>query len=100
MVSAHKNVVMTRDILKNLWSCWFAHWLDLRTFEIIDALNRVRGPSMSMLFAIGSWYGCDCDKKHIEEAIDHNLNWLEKVAHELTDIGLDVTPSVVNFVLN
>ncbi|MNL63339.1 histidinol-phosphate aminotransferase [compost metagenome] len=31
--------------------------------------------------------------------MEHNLLWIDKLTHALTAIGLEVTPSVANFVL-
>ena len=39
------------------------------------------------------------DKAHQERAVQHNETWLAWVTAELTRLGLEVTPSVGNFIL-
>jgi histidinol-phosphate aminotransferase len=36
---------------------------------------------------------------HVENAVSHNVKWLPWVSEELNKLGLDVTPSVGNFIL-
>ena len=36
---------------------------------------------------------------HVEKAVTHNEKWLPWVSEELNKLGLDVTPSVGNFIL-
>jgi histidinol-phosphate aminotransferase len=99
MVSANENVVMTRTFSKIYGLAGLRIGWIYAPLKIIDALNRVRGPFNVNAVAIAAGAAAVADKKHIEDAIDHNLIWLEKVTQGLTKIGLDVTPSVGNFVL-
>jgi histidinol-phosphate aminotransferase len=39
------------------------------------------------------------DRAHVEKAVAHNEKWLPWVAAELERLGLEVTPSVGNFLL-
>ena len=38
------------------------------------------------------------DVAHIEKAIAHNARWLPRLTEEISDLGLDVLPSVANFI--
>lgn len=99
LVSANANVVMTRTFSKihglaGLRIGWmYAHE------AIIDACNRVRGPFNVNALALTAGAAAIGDKAHVERAVEHNEEWLGKVAAALEDIGLSVTPSVGNFVL-
>lgn len=99
LVSANENVVMTRTFSKIYGLAGLRIGWIYAPLKIIDALNRVRGPFNVNAVAIAAGSAAIGDKKHIEDAIEHNLNWLEIVTQALVNIGLEVTPSVGNFVL-
>lgn len=94
-----ENVVMTRTFSKIFglaglrigWATGSAH--------IIDALNRARspfnvsGPGMAAAIAAVE------DRAHLARAAEHNETWLPRVSAALIELGLEVTPSVGNFVL-
>jgi histidinol-phosphate aminotransferase len=67
--------------------------------EIIDALNRIRGPFNVSAPAIAAGVAALADRAHLEKAAAHNDAWLPKVTEALEQLGLKVTPSVGNFVL-
>ncbi|MEM1288548.1 MAG: histidinol-phosphate transaminase [Pseudomonadota bacterium] len=93
------NVVMTRTFskihglakLRIGWMFGPAH--------VVDAVNRVRGPFNITGPAIAAGAAAMEDVAFIEAAIEHNEVWLPKLTEALQDIGLNVTPSVGNFVL-
>ena len=66
---------------------------------IADVLNRIRGPFNVSAPAIAAGIAAIEDKAHQEAAVQHNEKWLPWVAAELGKLGLEVTPSVGNFVL-
>ena len=66
---------------------------------IADVLNRVRGPFNVSAPAIAAGIAAIEDKAFQEASIQHNEKWLPWVSAELQKIGLDVTPSVGNFIL-
>lgn len=99
MVSANENVVMTRTFSKIYGLAGLRIGWVYAPLKIIDAMNRVRGPFNVNAVAIAAGVAAVGDRKHIENAIDHNLIWLEKVTQGLIAIGLEVTPSVGNFIL-
>ena len=71
----------------------------MRHLPVIDAMDRIRGPFNVNAVAIAAGVAAMNDKSHLEKAIEHNTVWLDKVSTALTDIGLEVTPSVGNFIL-
>ncbi len=93
------NVVMTRTFSKiyglaNLRIGWM-----YGPEHVIDAINRVRGPFNLTGPAIAAGAAAMEDHAFIQQAIEHNERWLPKLTEALTELGLEVTPSVANFVL-
>jgi histidinol-phosphate aminotransferase len=67
--------------------------------NVIDAVNRVRGPFNVNAVAIAAGAAAIRDRAHVEKSVEHNNRWLPWVTGELEALGLKVTPSVANFVL-
>jgi histidinol-phosphate aminotransferase len=67
--------------------------------HVVDALNRIRGPFNVNSAAIAAGAAAMRDDAHIAAALAHNDEWLPRLTMELTAIGLEVTPSVGNFIL-
>ena len=99
LVASSQNCVMTRTFSKvhGLGGMRIG-WVYAPT-EIVDALNRMRGPFNVSAAAIEAGAAAIADRAHIERSVAHNDRWLAWVAEELTKLGLRVTPSVCNFVL-
>jgi histidinol-phosphate aminotransferase len=99
LVSANQNVVMTRTFSKVHglggirlgWAYAPAH--------VADAINRMRGPFNVNAAAIEAGTAAIRDRAHVERSVAHNDQWLGWVSDELRRLGLEVTPSVGNFVL-
>ena len=99
LVATSDNVVMTRTYSKIFglaalrlgWAYCPAH--------VADVLNRVRGPFNISAPAIAAGVAAIEDHEFVERAIAHNEKWLPWVSKELSSLGLEVTPSVGNFVL-
>lgn len=93
------NVLMTRTFskihglaaLRLGWAVGPAH--------VIDALNRVRGPFNVSGPAIAAGAAAVADLAHVEHSVAHNDHWLPKITEKVRALGLEVTPSVANFVL-
>ncbi len=66
---------------------------------IADVLNRIRGPFNVSAPAIAGGVAALRDAAHAARAADHNERWLPWLTEEISALGLDVTPSVANFVL-
>ena len=67
--------------------------------EVIDVLNRIRGPFNVSAPAIAAGIAAIEDAGHQQAAVAHNDRWLPQMTAALTRLGLTVTPSVCNFVL-
>ena len=99
LAATNENVVMTRTFSKifglaNLRLGWM-----YAPPHICDAINRVRGPFNVNGAALEAGIAAVEDIAHVEAAIDHNEKWLPWLMNELAALGLEVTPSVANFVL-
>ncbi|MGE0006377.1 MAG: histidinol-phosphate transaminase [Parvibaculaceae bacterium] len=99
LVSTNDNVVMTRTFskihglasLRLGWAYCPSH--------VADVLNRIRGPFNVGTPALRAGAAAIADKAHVERAVAHNDEWLAWLTGELTALGLEVTPSVGNFLL-
>jgi histidinol-phosphate aminotransferase len=65
--------------------------------HVVDALNRIRGPSNVGQPAIAAGVAAMTDDAHTETAARHNARWLPWLAQEISKLGLTATPSVANF---
>jgi len=99
IVSSNANVVMTRTFSKVYGLAALRVGWMYAPAEIIDALNRVRGPFNMNAPAISAGAAAVRDQAHVQEAVAFNLMWIEKLKGALETIGLTVTPSVANFIL-
>jgi histidinol-phosphate aminotransferase len=99
LASTSDNVVMTRTFSKIYglaslrigWAYGSAH--------VLDALNRVRGPFNLNGAAQAAAVASLEDLTHIERATAHNTRWLPWLAAAIARLGIEVTPSVGNFLL-
>jgi histidinol-phosphate aminotransferase len=99
LVSTFENVVMTRTFskihglaaLRLGWAYCPAH--------IADVLNRIRGPFNISAPALAAGTAALGDQAHIDRANAHNEEWLPWLASKIEALGLEVTPSVGNFLL-
>ncbi|MDX2306937.1 MAG: histidinol-phosphate transaminase [Hyphomicrobium sp.] len=66
---------------------------------VADALERIRGPFNMSTPAILAGAAAMEDVAHADTAQRHNETWLTWLTAEIKKLGLDVTPSVANFVL-
>lgn len=98
LVDAYENVVMTRTFSKAYglaalrlgWAYGPAH--------VIDALNRIRSPFNVSGAASAAGIAALEDHAHLEAAVAHNERWLPWLTREISALGLDVLPSVANFI--
>lgn len=99
LVGASNNVVMTRTFSKvyGLASLRIG-WL-YGPAEIVDVLNRIRGPFNLSGPALAAGAAAVADRAHIEAAVEHNATWLPALTAGVRALGLAVTPSVANFIL-
>lgn len=94
-----ENVVMTRTFSKiHGLAALRLGWM-VGPAPVIDALNRIRGPFNVNAPAILAGAAAIADDAHVAAAVAHNDAWLARLTHEIGALGLEVTPSVGNFVL-
>jgi len=99
LVSSNQNVVMTRTFSKLFGlAALRIGWL-YGPSHVVDALTRIRGPFNVNSAAIAAATASIRDREHVEMAIAHNDEWLTKTTDGLRELGLEVTPSIGNFVL-
>lgn len=99
LVATASNVVMTRTFSKAYGLAGLRLGWAYCPPAIADVLNRIRGPFNVNLAAIGAGVAAMKDTAHLEAAVTHNDTWLPWLEHELTALGLTVTPSAGNFLL-
>lgn len=66
---------------------------------VVDAINRIRGPFNVNAAAQAAGIAAIEDSGHVETARAHNEKWLAWLTTEIRKLGLEVTPSIANFVL-
>lgn len=93
------NVLMTRTFSKIYGLAGVRLGWGYGPAEVIDAMNRIRGPFNVSAPAMAAGIAALRDRAHIDAAIAHNEEWLPRVTEGIRSLGLDVTPSVGNFVL-
>ena len=99
LVSGSTNVVMTRTFSKIHGLAGLRIGWAYAPANIVDAINRIRGPFNMNSMAIAAGAAAIEDSSYIDRAAAHNEKWLVWVSEALEKIGLQVTPSVGNFVL-
>lgn len=99
LVATSENVVMCRTYSKiHGLAAVRLGWL-YGPAHIVDALNRVRNPFNVNTPAMKAGIAAIEDAAHVERSVAHNAKWLAWLTDEITKLGLEVTPSVANFVL-
>jgi histidinol-phosphate aminotransferase len=99
LVDRADNVVMTRTFSKLFGlAALRLGWLYAQP-PVIDVLNRIRGPFNVGTPAQVAGIAALEDLDHQERARAHNDRWLPWLAREIARLGLQVHPSVANFVL-
>jgi len=99
LVATSDNVVMCRTFSKiHGLAALRLGWL-YGPAPVVDALNRIRGPFNVNGPAIAAGIAAIEDTAHLEMAREHNTRWLAWLTEEIGKLGLEVTPSVANFVL-
>lgn len=67
--------------------------------HIVDVVNRIRGPFNVSIPAIEAGIAAIRDTDHVEAAREHNDKWLRWLSEEIAKLGLEIVPSVGNFLL-
>jgi histidinol-phosphate aminotransferase len=99
LAAQYDNVVMTRTFSKIYGLAALRIGWCYAPAHVCDALNRIRGPFNVNAAAIEAGVAAIGDVGHVEKSIAHNDKWLPWLTQEITKIGLEVVPSVGNFLL-
>ena len=99
LVATHDNVVMTRTFSKiHGLAALRLGWM-YAPAAVADAVNRIRGPFNVSTPAMQAGAASLADSAHLERSATHNEKWRGWLEESLRKLGLDVTPSVANFIL-
>ena len=93
------NVVMTRTFSKIHGLAALRVGWAYAPAPVCDAMNRIRGAFNVNLPAIEAGIAAMEDRAHEDAAVVHNAHWAAWLTDALRGIGLDVVPSVGNFLL-
>lgn len=99
LVDAYPNVVMCRTFSKIYGLASLRVGWAYCPSAIVEVLHRIRGPFNVSTPAIAAGTAAVADQEFAERSRRHNQRWLEWTTQELKKLGLDVPPSVGNFVL-
>jgi histidinol-phosphate aminotransferase len=99
LAGSASNVIMTRTFSKIYGLAGVRLGWGYGPAEVIEALNRIRGPFNVSAPAMAAGIAALRDRAHIDAAVAHNEEWLPRVTEAIRSLGLEVTPSVGNFVL-
>lgn len=98
LVDAHENVVMTRTFSKIYGLAGLRVGWGYGPAPVIDALNRIRSPFNVSSAGSAAAIAALSDRAHLDAAIAHNQHWLPWLTREISALGLEVLPSVANFI--
>ena len=99
MVDAGENVVMTRTFSKIYALGGVRLGWAYCSGAVADVLNRIRPPFNVTSAAQGAGIAAVNDVEFLTRSRDHNTAWLPWLSERLAESGLDIVPSVGNFVL-
>lgn len=99
LVTSSNNVVMTRTFSKIHGLASLRLGWCFAPENIVDTINRIRGPFNVNGIASAAGTAAINDKSHVKASVTHNNNALKTMTDGLIALGLKVTPSVGNFVL-
>jgi histidinol-phosphate aminotransferase len=99
LVATCDNVVMTRTFSKVYGLAALRLGWAYCPAGVADVLNRIRGPFNVNAPAIAAGVAAIGDHAFTEAAVDFNQKWLGWLTKEIRGLGLEVTPSVGNFLL-
>jgi len=99
LVERYDNVVMTRTFSKIYGLAALRLGWAYCPPDIADVLNRLREPFNVTAPAQAAGIAALADAAHRESARAHNDTWLPRLSEAVRDLGLEVLPSVANFIL-
>jgi histidinol-phosphate aminotransferase len=99
LVATSENVVMCRTFSKIYGLAALRLGWMYGPAHVVEAINRIRGPFNVNSAASAAGVAAIGDTAHVETARLHNDKWLAWLTQEIRKLGLQVTPSIANFVL-
>ncbi len=99
LVETSSNVVMTRTFSKIYGLAGVRIGWAYCPPAIADVLNRIRGPFNVSAGALAAGTAAIQDIEFLDAAVAHNAKWLPWLSTEISNLGIEVTPSVANFLL-
>jgi histidinol-phosphate aminotransferase len=99
LVATTPNTVMTRTFSKIYGLAALRIGWAYGPPAVIDVLNRMRGPFNISEPSLRAGAAAMEDTAHIDAAAAHNDRWLPWLTSEIGRLGIEVTPSVANFLL-
>ena len=96
--SGDDNVIMTRTFSKVFGLGGLRLGWAYAPESVTDLFNRIRMPFNVSAAAQAAGIAALADRKHMARAVAHNARWREWLAKRLVKMGLEVLPSVANFV--
>jgi len=99
LVATSENVVMCRTFSKIYGLAALRLGWMYGPAHVVEAINRIRGPFNVNSSAMAAGVAAIADTGHVETARVHNDKWLGWLTQEIRKLGLEVTPSIANFVL-
>lgn len=99
LVDEYENVVVTRTFSKIHGLAGLRLGWMYGPKEIVDVIHRVRGPFNVNLPAMEAGVAAIRDRAFLKTSKEHNDRWVAYLTQQIGGLGLEVTPSVCNFVL-
>ncbi|MBV9331796.1 MAG: histidinol-phosphate transaminase [Alphaproteobacteria bacterium] len=99
MVASFPNVIMTRTFSKVHGLAGLRVGWAYCPSNVVDVLNRVRGPFNVSVPAQAAAAAAIRDRAHVEASVLHNEKWRAWLTKNIRNLGLRVDESVANFVL-
>jgi histidinol-phosphate aminotransferase len=99
LVDRTDNVLVTRTFSKLYGLAGLRLGWGYGSQEVIDVLNRIRGPFNVSMPALAAGLAALDDDEFVQQALAHNAECLPWLTEQVSALGLEVTPSVTNFIL-
>lgn len=99
LARANDNVVVTHTFSKMYGLASLRIGWGYGPTEVMATLNRIRTPFNVNAAAMTAATAAVLDREHASKIREHNSRWLARMTNECRAMGLDVVPSVTNFIL-
>jgi histidinol-phosphate aminotransferase len=99
LASRAENVVMTRTFSKVYGLAAARLGWAYCPLAVAEMLNRIRVPFNTSTAAQEAGLAALADQAHVARSVAHNREWRPKLAEALAKLGIEVVPSVTNFLV-